>query len=154
MLVIYEDSSSSISGGSMRIGQLRMRDRKWGHRKWRHRIGSDGTENDISHVTGVTSSPEMTSHEVTSFSSIFSYYSSSTKCSTIVHVPWLPDMTKGHVTPKGFPWKGVRMHDRKRGLFIGSWLLEVTLSCTHILLIFHSLIVRFVFVCVVFSVNF
>jgi len=26
---------------------------------------------------------------------------------------WLPEMTEGHVNPKGVPWKGVRMRNRK-----------------------------------------
>ena len=41
-----------------------------------------------------------------------SYYNSSTKCSTVVEVPWLPEVNKGHVTPSGFP-VGVRMHNGK-----------------------------------------
>jgi hypothetical protein len=28
--------------------------------------------------------------------------SSSRKCNTVVEVPWLPEVTKGHVTPSGF----------------------------------------------------
>ena len=35
------------------------------------------------------------------FTRVFSYYSS-TKCSTAVQVPGLPEVTEGHVTPKGF----------------------------------------------------
>jgi hypothetical protein len=27
-------------------------------------------------------------------------FCTSTKCSTVVQVPWLPEVTKGHVTPK------------------------------------------------------
>jgi hypothetical protein len=38
------------------------------------------------------------------FPAFFSYYNGSTKCSTVVQVPWLPEVTKGHVTPSGFPW--------------------------------------------------
>ena len=37
------------------------------------------------------------------FPALFSYYSSSTKCSTVVQVPWLRDVT-GHVTHSWFPW--------------------------------------------------
>ena len=37
-----------------------------------------------------------------------SYFSSS----TVVQVPWLPDVTEGHVTPKGFSLS-VRMRNRK-----------------------------------------
>jgi len=43
---------------------------------------------------------------------LFSYYSS-TQCSTVVQGPWLPEVIEGHVTPKGVPWKGVRMRNRK-----------------------------------------
>jgi len=43
---------------------------------------------------------------------LYYYYSSSTKCSTVVQVPWLPEVTEGHVTPKGVPL-GVRMRNRK-----------------------------------------
>ena len=32
---------------------------------------------------------------------LFSYYSS--KCNTVIQVPWLPEVTEGHVTPLGFP---------------------------------------------------
>ena len=32
---------------------------------------------------------------------LYYYYSSSTQCSTVVQVPWLPEVTEGHVTPKG-----------------------------------------------------
>jgi hypothetical protein len=31
----------------------------------------------------------------------------------VVQVPWLPEVTEGNVTPKEFPWKGVRMQNRK-----------------------------------------
>ena len=40
------------------------------------------------------------------FPAFFSYYSSSTKCSTVVQVPWLPEVTEGHVTQKGIPLEG------------------------------------------------
>ena len=38
------------------------------------------------------------------FPAFFSYYSSSTKCSTVVQVPCLPEVTQGHVNLSGFPW--------------------------------------------------
>ena len=44
-----------------------------------------------------------------SIPAVFSYYNSS----TVVQVPWLPEVNEGHVTPKG--WKGVPMHNRKLG---------------------------------------
>jgi hypothetical protein len=34
---------------------------------------------------------------------LFSYYSNSTKCSTVVQVAWLPEVTKSHVTPSDSP---------------------------------------------------
>jgi hypothetical protein len=46
------------------------------------------------------------------FPRFFSYYSSSTKLCTVVQVPWLPEVTEGHVTPKMVPL-GVRMRNRK-----------------------------------------
>ena len=37
---------------------------------------------------------------------LFSYYSCSTSSTRVqvAQVPWLPEVTKGHVTPSGFPW--------------------------------------------------
>ena len=54
------------------------------------------------------------------FPALFSYYNSS----TVVQVPWLPEVTKGHVTPKG--WKCVSIGNRKLGfpaLFSGCFRL-------------------------------
>ena len=42
------------------------------------------------------------------FPRVFSYYSS-TKCSMVVQVPGLAEVTECHVTPNGGPWDGVRM---------------------------------------------
>jgi hypothetical protein len=43
---------------------------------------------------------------------------------------WIPDVTEGHVTMKGFPWKGARMRNRKLRCIhpSGAFLLEMTLS--------------------------
>ena len=43
---------------------------------------------------------------------------------------WIPDETKGHVTPNGFPWKGARMRNRKlRNICpIGAFSPEITSS--------------------------
>ena len=59
------------------------------------------TVSDISHVTGSDVS-HVTGNNVTgsmfcackAFPALFSYYSSSTKCSTVVQVPWLPKVTE------------------------------------------------------------
>ena len=58
---------------------------------------------------------------------LYYYYSSSTKCSTVVHVPWLLEVTFSHVTPKGVPL-GARMHTRKLCNIrpSGAFWLEVT----------------------------
>jgi hypothetical protein len=64
------------------------------------------------------------------YPALFSYSSSSTKCSTVVQVPWLLEVTEGHVTLKRFPWKGVRMCNQKlRNIrHIGAFSLKKTSS--------------------------
>ena len=67
--------------------------------------GTDRNEVTWSHVTGsdvITGSMICACPEV--HHAFFSYYSSSTKCSNVVQVPWLPEVTEGHVNPLGFPW--------------------------------------------------
>jgi hypothetical protein len=64
------------------------------HRKW------------VSHVTETVRKrpwPEVCSAHARIFTSSF-FLSSSTKCNTVVQVPWLPEVTKGHVIPSEFPW--------------------------------------------------
>jgi hypothetical protein len=76
--VIYQYSSTRISGGgATRSDRMRMRNRKW--RKSR----------DV--VTG----------SMFCACPVFSYYSN-TKCSTVIQVPGLPEVTEGHVIPKRF----------------------------------------------------
>jgi hypothetical protein len=60
-----------------------------------HMTGSDVTG---SHVTG--RGPHETGSDCMRMCNLYSlyyYYSSSTKCSTVVQVPWLPEMTEDHV---------------------------------------------------------
>ena len=69
------------------------------------------TGSDVSHVTGINLTgrcPDWNrkSHKWSRA------HSSSTKCSTVVQIPWLLEVTKGHVIPKGVPL-GVRMRNRK-----------------------------------------
>jgi hypothetical protein len=62
---------------------------------------SCATGSDVNHVTRsdvITGSMFWT---CPAFTHVFSYYSSR-KCSTVVQVPGLPEVTEGHVTPKGF----------------------------------------------------
>jgi len=75
------------------------------------------TESDVSHVTGSGTDRNRKSRKwsrahAQPVPALFSYYSS-TQCSTVVQGPWLPEVIEGHVTPKGVPWKGVRMRNRK-----------------------------------------
>jgi len=75
--------------------------------------GSHVTGSDVSHVTG--RGPDRNRKYVLRMYNryiLYYYYSRSTKCSTVVQVPWLPEVTEGHMTAKGFPL-GVRMRNRK-----------------------------------------
>jgi hypothetical protein len=54
-----------------------------------HVTGSDVTG---SHLTGRYPEPE-----------VIACASATGICSTVVHVPWLPEVTEGHVTPKEVP---------------------------------------------------
>ena len=75
-------------------------DRKWRelrYRMWRHRKTLDRK----------WPWPEVTRSMLCAcpvFSCAFSYYSSSTKCSTVAQVPWLPEVIYGHLTSLGFLW--------------------------------------------------
>ena len=75
------------------------------------------TGGDVSHVTGsmfcaCPDPPRTIFPRFFRFAVLFSYDYCSTS-STVVQVPWLPEVTEGNVTPKEFPWKGVRMQNRK-----------------------------------------
>jgi hypothetical protein len=86
---------------------------------FREERGATGSDDTGNHVTGrgpARKAPESTltgtgSHECdrlrmrNHFPRFF--------LTIVVQVPWLPEVTEGHVTQKGFPWKGVRMHNRK-----------------------------------------
>ena len=74
MSVVYQHNSNGISGGG-------------------------ATGNDVSHVTRSHRNRKSRKYAWL-FPALFSYYSNSTKCSTVVQVPRLPKVTKGHVTPK------------------------------------------------------
>ena len=74
--------------------------------------GSHVTGSDISHMTGSHQTwPEVCSAHARLFPAFFSYYCSR-KCNTVVQVPGLPEVTKGHVIPFGVPLC-VRMRNRK-----------------------------------------
>ena len=93
LLVVYRDGQNHISGGARSY-------RKWGHRKSRDRKRS------WLEVTASGLDPEVTkwsrAHVRKWIPTLFSYYSS-TKCSTVVQIPGLPEVTKGQVTPKEVP---------------------------------------------------
>jgi len=91
MWVVYQFGQSSICGGAVR----------WCYRKSRHRSGPDRKWRNRKYFL------RMRNRYILSY-----YYSNSTKCSTVVQVPGLPEVFEGHVTPKG-GWKGVRMRNRK-----------------------------------------
>ena len=83
------------------------------------------TGSDVSHVTG-----SMLCVCATGSRAFFSY-SSSTKCSTVVQVAWLPDVTKDHLTTKGAPWlrcphaqPKVAQYAPYWGLFIGNEVIK------------------------------
>jgi len=86
---------------------------------------------DVSHMTGSGPDRKAGSDRVRMRNRyiLYYYYSSSTKCSTVVQVPRLPEVTEGHVTTKVVPL-GVRMRNRKlRNIrFSGSFSPEVTSS--------------------------
>jgi len=109
MRVVYRDGQSSIWGGGTRW---------WSYRKRRHRKSRDWKY--FLRMPGSDVTGSEGSRPFFRFPALFSYYSSSTKCSTVVQVAWLPDVTWSKVTSvtwprKGFPWKGVRMRNRKLG---------------------------------------
>ena len=89
--VVYQHSSNSISGGS--TGWL-------DHCAWPEVTWQEETR------TG-----SIYSAHAQPVPALFSYYDSSTNCSTVVQVPLLPEVNEGHVTSEG--WKGVRIRSRK-----------------------------------------
>ena len=67
------------------------------------------------------------------FSTVFFYYSSSTKCNTVVQVPVLPEVNEGHVTHSGFPWvcacaTGICAISAIVGPFDRKWRYETSLG--------------------------
>ena len=65
-----------------------------------HLTGSDVRHVTGSHVSGVGPDRNYVLRVPGSaFRRFFSYYSSS----TVVQVPWLPEVAEGHVIPSGFP---------------------------------------------------
>ena len=75
--VVYGYSSSRIWGGAVRRRYRKSVTERDPDRKW----------------------PEVCSAHARIFPALFSYYSSSTKYNTVVQVPWLPEVTEGHVSP-------------------------------------------------------
>ena len=61
------------------------------------------TGNEVSHVKGSDVTGSQGSTFFPRFPALFSYYSSSTKCSTVVQVPWLPDERMSR-DPEGVPF--------------------------------------------------
>jgi len=82
VLVVYMWLQSSICGGAM-----------WSYRKWRQ--SCDRKWRDPKWRQSRKYVLRMRNRYIWYY-----YYSSSTKCSTVVQVPWLPGVTEGHVTPK------------------------------------------------------
>ena len=121
LLVVYRDGQNHISGGARSY-------RKWGHRKSRDRKRS------WLEVTASGLDPEVTkwsrAHARKWIPTLFSYYSS-TKCSTVVQIPGLPEVTKGQVTPKEVPlvWfhacgTGSSQYSPYWGLFTGNDVIK------------------------------
>jgi hypothetical protein len=74
--------------------------------------------------------PEVCSMHAQPIPALFSYYSS-TKWSTVVQVPWLPEVTEGHVTTSGFHWvcacpTGSRAISALVGSFHHKWRYETS----------------------------
>ena len=106
ILVVYKDGQSSIWGGGAGT------------------TGSDVTKSDVSHVTG--GGPDRKWRQSRKYVLrmrnryiLYYYYSSSTKCSTVVQVAWAPEVTECHVTPKE-----VVQYPTKWNLFTGSDVIK------------------------------
>ena len=94
--VVYGYSSNNIWGDGARWCYRKERDRMWRQsldRKWRPSC-------DRKSRVRSWAWPELCSACARKcIPALFSYYSSS----TVVQVPWLPEVAEGHVTPSGFP---------------------------------------------------
>ena len=75
-------------------------------RKWRHR-----TESDLRHVT--RRGPDQNRKWSRNRYILYCYSRSTTTCSIVVQVLWLPEVIEGHVTPKDVIWGCGRMRNQK-----------------------------------------